>query len=79
MKKNILTETYTGKDFDNLIIAWLQTKQGKNYELIFVNDTEKTILKFGEKKEIVNKLENYFNKDFKPLLFEDVLCYSHTF
>jgi hypothetical protein len=44
----IPTETHTGKEFDYLIIAWMKTKQGKNYELLF--NKEENCLPFGTEK-----------------------------
>ncbi len=73
----IQTETHTGKEFDNLIIAWIKTKQGKHFELLF--NKHENCLPYGEKKETVCKLENFFNKVFKPLQFENEIYYSHLF
>ena len=69
--------THTGKIFDNLIIAWVKTKQGNNYELLFNKD--ENCLPFGEKKEAVKQLSRFFNKVFKPLQFENEIYYSHIF
>ena len=73
----IPTETHTGKEFDNLIIAWIKTEQGKNYELLF--NKYENCLPYGENKEAVTKLERFFNKFFKPLQFENEIYYSHIF
>ncbi|MEO8853521.1 MAG: DUF6371 domain-containing protein [Ginsengibacter sp.] len=73
----IPTETHTGKEFDNLIIAWIKTKQGKNYELLF--NKYENWLPYGENKEAVTKLERFFNKVFKPLQFENEIYHSHIF
>lgn len=69
--------TETGKEFDNLIIAWVKTKQGENYELLF--SREGNYLPFGEQKEIVKELEMYFNKVFKPIMFDGDSYYCNTF
>ena len=73
----IPTETHTEKEFDNLIIAWIKTKQGKNYELLFNKD--ENCLPFGEKKEVVKNLEYHFNKSFQPIMYESELCYCNIF
>jgi hypothetical protein len=48
-----------------------------NYELLFNKD--ENCLPFGTEKESVKKLEKYFDKFFKPILFDDQLCYCNTF
>ena len=68
--------THPGKEFDNLIIAWVQDKN-KNFELLFTQD--QNLLHFGEKKETVKSLERFFNKCFKPIMYESELCYCNTF
>ncbi len=72
----IPTEHHTGKEFDHLIIAWLQTNKG-NYEVLF--NKQKNRLPFGDEKELVEKLEKCFNKVFKPLMFDNQLYYCNTF
>ena len=64
-------------DFDDLIIASIKTYQHKCYELLFVNNEEQDCLPFGEKKEMVNKLEKALNKKFVALQFDDGICYGN--
>ncbi len=63
----------TGKEFDFLKVAWIQTKQGKNYDLIFTNTED--FLPYGENLQTVNRLGQFYNKDFKPLHFEGETVY----
>ena len=72
----IPTTTKTGNEFDNLVIAWFKTKAGKNYELLFAGDEA---LLFGERKEAVRRIERFYNKNFKPIMFEGDLLYCNTF
>lgn len=68
---------HTGQMFDNLILAWFVANDGKNYELIF--DEDECPLVFGLKKEVVNKMEGFYRKEFKPVLFNGMMVYCHEF
>lgn len=74
----ISTTMRTGSEFDNLFISWITTKQGKTYEILFVNNKEQDCLPYGEMKDTVSKLERHYNKTYKPLKFDDGVCYSRT-
>ncbi|MEO6704803.1 MAG: DUF6371 domain-containing protein [Ginsengibacter sp.] len=73
----IPTEHHTGKEFDNLIMVYFKTKEGKNYDLLYGKDEYP--LPFGMQKEIVKRLSQFFNKKFKPILFGDVKVYCNEF
>lgn len=72
----MLGQTHTGTDFKNLIIAGIQTKQGKVYDLLF--DESGEIVKPGEQVEAINQLASFFEKTLQPALFDGVPCLVHT-
>ncbi len=65
----IASETHTPKQFNYLIMKYVKTKSGKNYDLLFHSNGE--LVKQGELQETVYQLAAFYEKDFKPVLFDD--------
>ena len=69
--------TYTGKDFNNIIIQGVKTNEGNCYDL-FINEAGE-LIKRGEQEETINHLAQYFEKCLKPASFNNTLCWVHAY
>jgi uncharacterized protein YhfF len=69
---SILTETITGKEFENMNIVWIKTNDG-SYEVLFDSHGEPV----QEITNVVSRLEEFFKKDFNPAFFEGQNCLIH--
>ena len=63
----IRTETITPGIFNNINMVWIQTKDGRNYDILF--DTEGQPLPIQGNESIVKPLGQFFEKEFFPATF----------
>ena len=74
---SLMGATYTGKNFNYIIIQGVKTKEGNCYDL-FINEAGE-IINRGEQLETINHLAQYFEKCLKPASFNNTLCWVHTY
>jgi hypothetical protein len=74
---SMLGETHTGPDFNKLIMAGIETKEGHVYDLLFDADGE--IVRPGEHAETVNMLAAFFDKTLQYGLLDNIPCWVHTY
>ncbi len=75
--EHLPTNHFTSKEFEQIIIQGIETKDGCFYDLLFSADGEP--IQPGEKAETVNRLATFFEKDLQPALFDNNLCWVHCY
>ena len=74
---SVLPLTRTGKDFNQLIMAGLQTSDGKVYDILYTS--EERLLEPRSQTEWVQQLEAFFEKKFEPMCFDGNPCLGHLY
>lgn len=69
------SQTKTGREFNNIIIAGFHTKEGRSFDILFTKEGE--FIKPGEQSEAVARLSNFFEKKLTPALFDHHPCLIH--
>ena len=68
----LICETHTGNDFDNIIIACVRCTDGNTYDVLFTSDLD--ALPIAENCATVDKLSKYYNKRFVRAVHGEIPC-----
>jgi hypothetical protein len=63
--REIPVETATGDPFKRSSIAWVKTKDGGDYDILFDEKGEPVL-----DIHLVNRVGEYFSKKFQPVIFD---------
>lgn len=74
---NVLGEIHTGIEFKKVIMAAVMTSSGKMYDLLFNENGE--FITPGVDEVDLEKLEETYNKNFKPLTIDNAQCWANYF
>jgi hypothetical protein len=66
--------TPTGPAFGNITIAWLKTKEGTDYDILF--DEEQMPMEIGKMSESVKALAKFYEKELIIIRYEGIDCWG---
>lgn len=72
----VCVQVETGSTFNNTSIVLLKTTKGY-IDTLFTSAGE--LIKQGESGDIVNAIIKEFDKQFKPLLFDNIYTWGHFY